>query len=194
MGALQAISASETPQMGPADKAELIDALYTHLSLPAAVKALGMSLRVVMEAADEDEEFRARLNRAQTHLTALAEEEATRRAVHGVEEYVVANGKIVYVIEDGRRVPLKKKVYSDGLLQFLLKSRNREVFGEKVQIEQTHKGHVAIPILAPGDFEAYLALARGETPLTDNNIVSNDDTVDAEFVEVSNDEEGFDIL
>lgn len=193
MGALQSIYAAE-PQstLGPADKAEIIDALYEHLTLPATCEALGHRLRAVMDAADEDEEFRQKLNRAQTHLTALAEEEANRRAVHGVEEYVVANGKVVYIVQDGVRKPLKRRVYSDSLLQFILKGRNREVFGEKVQIEQTHKGHVAIPLITPADFEKFLAEARGDA--VEGKIVSSEDVKDAEFTEASHEEKDFDIL
>lgn len=161
MGALQAITSHMT--LGPAEKGEIIDAYYQHLSLPKACEATGHSLRAVMETADEDEEFRAALNKAESHLAVLAEDEAKRRAIYGVDELVVANGKVVYVVEDGVRKPLKQRKYSDGLLQFYLKGRRRDVFGDKVEIEQTHKGHIALPVLSPEDFNRYLAEARGET-------------------------------
>lgn len=168
MGAVAHIT--EQVRIGPAEKAEIIDALYVHMSLPAALEALGHSLKDVMEEADVDSEFRARLDRAETHLMSVAEQEAKRRAIYGVEEPVVANGKVVYIVQDGVRRMLKRRVYSDGLLQFLLKSRNREVFGDKLDVKTTHQGAIAVPLVDATDVQAFLAAMRGDAPAGPNLI------------------------
>lgn len=179
----------ESVRIGPAEKAEIIDALYVHLSLPAALESLGYSLKDVMEEADDDLDFRARMDRAETHLMSVAEQEAKRRAIYGVEEPVVANGKVVYVVQDGVRRMLKKRVYSDGLLTFLLKSRNREVFGDKLDVKQTHQGHIAVPLVSADNVQAFLAAMRGETQPVAEGLLEADDpaVIDGEFTSADDD-------
>lgn len=149
--------------LGPAEKAELIDALYECLTLPAACKQTGYALRRVMVAADEDTEFSNMLDTAERHLAALGEEELKRRAIRGVDEPVVANGRVVYVIRDGQRVPLVKTTYSDSLLKTYLEANRRDKFGTKIEIQQTHKGIVALPVISMEMMQLFLAQARGET-------------------------------
>jgi len=66
----------------------------------------------------------------------VLETEAHRRAVEGVEEPVFHLGKAVSSV---RR-------YSDTLLIFLLKNRNKRVFGDKVAVEQNHSGSVTVKV------------------------------------------------
>lgn len=160
------------------EKDEIIDTLYVVKSLSDTAERTGFSLREIMEARDEDPEFDERVNRALKHLSVLGEEELMRRAIYGVEEFVVSKGRIVMVVdpETGERRALKKRIYSDSLLLSYLKARQRETYGDKLTIENHHKGHIALPVISPEDFESFLEAAQqkqiGQT------------AIDADFVEV----------
>ena len=66
-------------------------------------------------------------------------DEAKRRAQFGVRDYIVYQGNVVtheVVDADGvvTRVPLMKRKYSDGLLQFLLEGLKPDTFHERREI------------------------------------------------------------
>jgi hypothetical protein len=72
---------------------------------------------------------------ARQEVAQLLEDEAVRRAYQGTMKPVNIGGKIVMLHE-----------FSDQLLIFLLKNRNRPVFGERVGVE--HSGKDGEPIKA----------------------------------------------
>ena len=72
----------------------------------------------------EDEGFTVRLALAQQDRIDKAEQEAFRRAVDGVTDDVYYQGDVVG----------QKQIYSDGLLQFLLKGNRAEKYGDKVDL------------------------------------------------------------
>lgn len=72
----------------------------------------------------------------------LMEDEARRRAVEGVEEPIVAMGRIAK--DDGGNI-LTKRVYSDSLLLASLKRRRPEAWGVQ-KVEATHSGSVSLTV------------------------------------------------
>ena len=143
--------------LGPAQKAELIGAIYEKLGLPAAAEHCGLSIRDVLTASDEDRDFADQIERAMEHLAPLAEQEMIRRAVHGTESYVVSQGRVVFVAgSDGISKPLIEKKYSDTLLTKFLESRNRPVFGPKVDVQHRHEGFLAVPVLTVDQLQKLL--------------------------------------
>lgn len=154
--------------IGPAQKAELIDRIYSHRGLPNAVDKCGLNLREVMEEIDDDKDFAAQVDKALNHLTAIGEQELFRRAVEGVESHVVSQGKLVYapVGEDEMglpiMIPLMERKYSDGLLDKFMKARARTTFGDKLEVEHHHRGHIAVPVISQ---EALLAALESGSPL-----------------------------
>lgn len=154
--------------IGPAQKAELIDRIYSHRGLPNAVDKCGLSLREVMEEIDADRDFAAAVDKALTHLTAIGEQELFRRAVEGTESHVVSQGKLVYVPvgEDELGLPVMKPLmerkYSDGLLDKFMKARARTTFGDKLEVEHHHRGHIAVPVISQ---EALLRALETGSPL-----------------------------
>jgi hypothetical protein len=75
---------------------------------------------------------------AREQVAGLLEDEAVRRAYHGTAKPVSVGGQIVMIHE-----------FSDRLLEFLLKCRNRPVFGDKY--EHTGKDGAALFTLADVD-------------------------------------------
>jgi hypothetical protein len=69
------------------------------------------------------------------------EKEAIRRAKHGVLEPVVSKGEVVFWTnpETGNKEMLQQRKYSDGLMMFILRGRRRDIYGEKREIDATHK-------------------------------------------------------
>lgn len=193
MGAV-AIQTADTA-LGPAEKAEIIDALYEHLTLPAACKATGYSLRAVMTAQDDDTEFSNAIAAAERHLAPMGEAELMRRAIRGVDSPVVANGRVVYVVEDGVRKPLIETKYSDTLLKTYLEAMRRDRYGPKVEITTTHKGHIAMPVFSAEMMDLMLALQRGDNKIeliTDAAMTGKDalyEVIEGEFEDVTEDQQ-----
>lgn len=190
MGAL-AIQTSygEVELLGPAEKAEVVDALYTHFTMQKVVEKTGYSLRRILTTADEDNDFQSALSLAEKHLSALGEDELKRRAIHGVESVVVANGRVVYEIKDGQRKPMVEVKYSDTLLKTYLEANRRDKFGQKLEIIATHKGVIALPTFSPEMMQLLLADARGETiELIQDATMDPDagpEVIDADFEDVT---------
>lgn len=99
------------------------------LSVTGSAAAAGLSRSVVYVWQNEDPKFAAAWLDAIEGGTDTMEDEARRRAVDGVPEPIVTMGKLVRNA-DGSVMTVQK--YSDSLLQFLLKGRRREKFGERV--------------------------------------------------------------
>lgn len=168
--------------LGPAQKAELVDAIYEKFGLPAAAEHCHVKIQDVMMAVDEDKEFADKIDRAMEHLAPLAEQEMIRRAVKGTESYVVSQGRIVMITdkETGLSSPLIERKYSDTLLTKFLESRKREVFGPKVEVSHRHSGFIAVPVMdaaqlqalmdAPGDDVVFLDAEYTELPDTASGI------------------------
>jgi hypothetical protein len=66
------------------------------------------------------------------------EKEAVRRAKYGVLEPIISQGRVVMDPSNPGQ-PMMVRKYSDSLMMFILKGRRRDVYGDKVQTENTHK-------------------------------------------------------
>jgi hypothetical protein len=93
-----------------------------------------LSLSTVRSWRLQDKEFDEACSDAESSVTDTLERSAIRRARDGVLEPVVSGGKLVMDPEDPGR-PLMQRRYSDSLLWNLLRSRRREVYGDKQQID-----------------------------------------------------------
>lgn len=179
--------------LGSAEKAEIIDALYRHFSMQKVIEATGYDLRRIMTAVDEDSEFSNALALAERHLSVLGEDELKRRAIHGVDSVVVANGRVVYEVKDGVRRPMVETKYSDTLLKTYLEANRRDKFGAKLEVTTTHKGVIALPAFSPEMMQLLLADARGESVqlVVDQEMDADDkpEVIDAEFSVISDAEQ-----
>ena len=171
--------------LGSAEKAEIIDALYKHFSMQKVIEATGYDLRRIMSAVDDDPEFSNALTLAERHLSVLGEDELKRRAIHGVDSVVVANGRVVYEVKDGVRRPMVETKYSDTLLKTYLEANRRDKFGAKLEVTTTHKGVIALPAFSPEMMQLLLADARGESVelISDQSMDADakPEVIDAEF-------------
>lgn len=101
-----------------------------------ACEQVGCSAGDFYQAMKHHPEFEQMVRDAQALGFERAEHEAMRRATEGVEEYVVAGGKIVMQThdDDGNELavpkPLKRQVYSDNLLTTILRG-NVEKYGKQ---------------------------------------------------------------
>lgn len=94
----------------------------------------------------QDTEFGDLYREAESAFVDTLEREAIRRAMHGVADVVISGGKVVMdprtlTDEDGPK-PLLRRTYSDGLMMFVLKGRRRDVYGDKLETDNTHKINV----------------------------------------------------
>ncbi|HEX2042541.1 MAG TPA: hypothetical protein VHF24_07880 [Acidimicrobiales bacterium] len=113
----------ETPYAGPEDglgpvsdarrprtKAAFLAAYAREGNVTAAAAAAGIKRQTHQSWLEDDDLYRSRFAAACEEATDALEAEARRRALHGVEEDVYHDGRVV-----GTR-----RVYSDELLMFLL--------------------------------------------------------------------------
>jgi len=99
--------------------------------------AMGISTVYINEWLNDDPEFNKAWQQARSNVIESLEREAIRRARDGVMEPVVSNGRVVMDPRDATK-PLQVRVYSDRLMEFLLKGNKREIYGDKVQAEVNH--------------------------------------------------------
>lgn len=101
--------------------------------------ALELNIRqgLIREWRAKDPEFNQDYIDCESAWIDQIEKEAVRRAKDGVLEPVVSNGRVVIDPRDG--LPMMSRKYSDSLMQFILRGRRRDVYGERKEIEQTTK-------------------------------------------------------
>lgn len=118
-------------------KPQILDGLASGLFAGEIAQALGIIPPTIREWRRQDPDFDQMCIEAESIVTDQMEREAIRRAVRGVLEPVVGKSGVV-MYEDpvtGKSEPLMTRKYSDGLLQFLLKGRRSEVYGDKTKVE-----------------------------------------------------------
>ena len=96
-------------------------------SVSAACATMNIGRSAIYDWKADDSDFAARLEAAQDRGTDWLEDQAVRRAAHGMDEPVFYKGKIVGYI----------KRYSDTLLMFTLKGRRPERWKERTAQELT---------------------------------------------------------
>jgi len=113
-------------------------AAYAELgTILGATRATKLSRNAVYRWLEKDPEFAAAWRQTRREFADRLEDEARRRAVEGVEEYVVSAGKLVYG-PDGQ--PLKQRRYSDQLLALMLKAKRGDEYRERASIEHSGPG------------------------------------------------------
>jgi hypothetical protein len=191
--------------LGPAQKSEIIDRIYSCKGIPGAAEKCDVPLRHVMEDIDDDDDFRLAVERALTHLTAVGEQELMRRAIDGTESVVTSQGRIVEIMdpETGMKTPLIERKYSDTLLSQFMKSRSEGTYGDKLKLDVKHSGHIAVPVISQEDLmralmtgsrldfkppeeamEAEYSIIRAErdqVKTAPDEAVTNDDAADFDF-------------
>lgn len=80
-----------------------------------AAESIGVLRGVIWTWRQEDQKFATAFDDADSHIGIIAQDEAVRRAIQGVEEPVFFEGRQVAT----------KRVYSDYLMEKVLKAHNR---------------------------------------------------------------------
>jgi hypothetical protein len=81
---------------------------------------------------------------AKTAFADLLEREARRRAVDGVEEYVLHHGRFLVDPETGKY--LKKRTYSDRLMELMLKAKRPDEYKERTSTELSGPGGAPLSV------------------------------------------------
>lgn len=118
-----------------------------------ALRLSGMKRTELLARKRDDPEFAEAFADAQAVANDALEAEARRRAVEGVDDLVVQSGYVVYMTDEsgkvlldeiGQPIPVKKKVYSDKLLETLLKANMPEKYRENVKVDHAVTGGVLL--------------------------------------------------
>lgn len=139
------------------------------LTISHAASAAGVTRQAAYKARGVDSDFADAWEHAILESTEALEAEARRRAQQGVQKVVVQKGQIVMVPVNAKgevvpeespdfvgMVPLIERVYSDRLMEVLLKGRNPETFGDKMKVQND----VSLRTPADGEAAADEILAR----------------------------------
>jgi len=118
-------------------KPRILDGIASGLFPAEIAQALGIVPGTIREWRRQDPDFDQMCVEAESVVTDQLEREAIRRAARGVLEPVVHRGEVVMYTnpETGAEEPLMQRRYSDGLLQFLLRGRRAEVYGDRTRVE-----------------------------------------------------------
>ena len=112
----------------------------------------------------EDPTYRARFEEARQQAVQGLEDEAVRRAWHGVRKPVLYKGKQVYIQGE----PLYETEYSDALLIILLKANDPERFGDRQRITIDLKDWDGdISKLSPAQVDALFEIALKRAGITE---------------------------
>lgn len=138
-------------------------------NITRAAEIAGISRDMHYRRMKTDPEYKRVFEENERIAIGVLEDEATRRAVEGVQEPVIYQGNLCYepVMDiDGRPVldiegnprlkPLVIRKYSDSLLQFLLRGARPEKYRERFQ--HTHSGDLNLKF--KGSLEALLSTYR----------------------------------
>lgn len=104
-----------------------LQALAEADDVAAATTFAGVKRAKVYQLRKTDPAFAAQWDRAKEAAVGRLEQEARRRALEGLQEPLLSDGKIVRD-DDGRPVAVRR--YSDDLLLALLKAHRPEMFGD----------------------------------------------------------------
>lgn len=127
-------------------------------------KLSGLPKQSARDLYKKDEKFADEWDEAlETAIDAL-ELECRRRGKDGTEEYVTYQGRVVYMRdEDGnflrdpitdKRIPLVRRIYSDRLMELMLKAHRPEKYAENIQVDHAVKGGVLF-LMPPGPTEGH---------------------------------------
>jgi hypothetical protein len=98
-----------------------------------AAQAAGIYRGTVYEWCESDPVFADAWEEAKEAFADLLEREARRRAVDGVEEYVLHHGKVLRDPETGAY--LKRRTYSDRLMELMLRAKRPAEYRDRTSTE-----------------------------------------------------------
>lgn len=143
------IEAPDTPpairkKVTAATRAAYLAELARSGSHPAACKAIGYSRRTMASHIESHNDFAEEVEDAKALFASKLLEEATRRAVTGLEgELVLHEGAPVRDPENPSEYLRKPRRYSDKLLALMLSRVGPDSFRAPTKVEHTHTGIVA---------------------------------------------------
>jgi hypothetical protein len=160
-------------------RAEFLRSLEQGWSVTHAAARAGRHRRRFYDVREQDEAFRVQWDEALEAGTCVLEDEARRRAVDGIEDFVL----------DKFGVEHPKRVYSDNLLMFLLRARRPDVYRENAQrLELTGRNGGPVELTAAGYEPPTLGdMVRlaGELGVLDQLGYARADVVDGEALELT---------
>jgi hypothetical protein len=140
------------PRITAQQRERFLEALAQKPDVAAAARYAGIHRVTAYRIRDRDPEFAKAWDEADRVGMSAAEDELYRRAVEGVEKPVFYQGKRCGTVRE----------YSDTCLIFLLKSKRREVYGERQQFQ-----HLGADGLATDPPKLVINLhIAGEEPVT----------------------------
>ncbi|MGH7114212.1 MAG: hypothetical protein ACREE9_06930 [Stellaceae bacterium] len=113
----------QTPKISRERQVKFLEALISEGTAAAAAESLGSNKARMHEARTSDPMFAAEWDKAEQATTDRLEREAWRRAIEGVQEPLVSDGRVV---RDDNERPISIKRHSDALLIALLQARRPE--------------------------------------------------------------------
>lgn len=132
-----------TARMNQRAREVFIDALSRGVSVTGAFTKAGLPRSTVYDWRGSDADFAKAWDDAIEAGADVLEDEAFRRAYHGVSEPLTSMGRPVKN-EDGSIMTIQK--YSDTLMTLLLKARKPEKFRERIDQKTEHSGGISITI------------------------------------------------
>ncbi|MFA7460158.1 MAG: hypothetical protein WCY60_04035 [Trueperaceae bacterium] len=143
----------------PERKARFLEVLADTCSPKQASAAVGIVRSTAFYHRANDMEFRAAWDKAIDEALDSVLEESYRRAVLGVDEPVIHQGRLSTVAdpETGEERPLTVRKHSDRLLEVLMKFRYGDQLAERLRVKVEDTGLSAEGLLAmPADERAQL--------------------------------------
>lgn len=131
-------------------KHAFLDALREHGTVSAAATAAGRNRSYCYEARANDPAFAAAWDEIDGAVTDQLEAEAIRRAKDGVINDVYFRGEVVG----------QERVYSDSLLQFLLRGKRPEVYGDRTRLDVAGVPGAPVELVVPTDDERAAEIVR----------------------------------
>ena len=152
--------------LSPARIVRLLSALESGKSYVASCRIAGVSRTIFYYHRDKDVEFAKAVKEAYHAGTLAMEDEARRRGTDGVDRHVIYKGQYQYrrdpetgeLLKDdkGRPVPITVKEYSDILLIFCLKARDRMRYADSDASMERPTSDMPLPPSDAGDLRFIL--------------------------------------
>lgn len=131
----------------PERKRIILEVLAQGWSYTRAGNHAGVSRQTIFHWRNEDPEFARQCEEAIEAGTDILEDEATRRAAHGVDKPLLYQGDVVASVKE----------YSDALMQMALKGRRRNKFGDQQVLSGPDDGPIQLSHSAKSEIAGRIA-------------------------------------
>lgn len=119
----------------PEYKRQIVEMTQRGMFLSEISQSLDIAQSTIRRWREQDAEFGQQFEDALSAYMDTVEKEAVRRAVEGIMEPVVSQGRVV-MDPQAPGQPLRVRKYSDSLMMFILRGRRRDVYGDKREVDQ----------------------------------------------------------